>query len=419
MEPQVAVSHTKKRMLAWPVVSLLGIVLVLTAFVSGYRIGAYQGARTVVPEGEGRVVGVGEVPKELMGDVEFRLFWDVWNEVKDRFYRRPVSDKDLFYGALEGLVRGAGDPYSTFFDPRDTELFNQELEGSFEGVGMEIGIRDGQLQVIAPLPDTPAERAGLMPGDKIYLIDDEDTTEMSLEDAVFNIRGERGTEVVLTIGRDGLTEVEEISVIRDVIEIDSLEWVIRDDGIMYVDMTFFNEDTAALFEEMTQAALRSDVRGLILDLRNNPGGLLNMAAAVAGEWVGSDVVVLEKLQDEERPLVARGNGRLRDIPTIVLVNGGSASASEIVAGALQDYQLATVVGEQTFGKGSVQDYKMLPDGSSLKLTISEWLTPLGRFIHDVGITPDIEVPFTREAFEAGEDPQLDTALAILDGTYEG
>src|SRR3989338_7445908 len=180
MEPQVAVSHTKKRMLAWPVVSLLGIVLVLTAFVSGYRIGAYQGARTVVPEGEGRVVGVGEVPKELMGDVEFRLFWDVWNEVKDRFYRRPVSDKDLFYGALEGLVRGAGDPYSTFFDPRDTELFNQELEGSFEGVGMEIGIRDGQLQVIAPLPDTPAERAGLMPGDKIYLIDDEDTTEMSL-----------------------------------------------------------------------------------------------------------------------------------------------------------------------------------------------------------------------------------------------
>ncbi|HBL39892.1 TPA: S41 family peptidase [Candidatus Uhrbacteria bacterium] len=400
-----------------PVIGLFVIVVVLTTFVIGFYLGRQAAARESVPEGEGAVMGVGETPAYLSRDVDFKLFWDTWNHIKDSYYRQPVSDVELFYGALQGLVSGLDDPYSVFFDPEETEIFNEELEGSFEGVGMEIGIRNDQLQVIAPLPGTPAEKAGLRSGDKIFAIDGEDTLEMSVEDAVLRIRGERGTTVTLTISSDGLSDLRDVDVVRDTIRVDSVTWEIKD-GIARVRISFFNGDTGARWREAIQEMLTSGAKGLVVDLRNNPGGLLDSAIEVAGEWVDGRPVVIERIQGVDQPMSGSGRARLADLPTVVLVNGGSASASEIVAGALKDYDLATIVGETTFGKGSVQDYQELSDGSSVKLTIAEWLTPNGNSIHETGIEPDVAVEFSLEDLENGLDPQMDAALQIINGTYD-
>ena len=399
-----------------PIIGLLVILVVLTTFVMGFFIGRQTGQRDTVPDGEGQVTGVGEVPDYLSEDVDFGLFWDTWNHVKDNYYQQPVSDIELFYGALHGLLSGVDDPYSVFFDPEETQVFNEELEGSFQGVGMEIGIQDDQLQVIAPLPGTPAERAGIKAGDAIYTIDGEDTTEMSVEDAVTRIRGEQGTIVVLMIASEGDKEAREVSVTREVIHIESVTWEIKD-GIARVKISFFNEETGVLFREAIQEMMTQDVQGLVIDLRNDPGGLLDVAIEVASEWVNGKPVVKQRIRGVEQGFSGSGRARLVDLPTVVLVNGGSASASEIVSGALKDYGLATIIGETTFGKGSVQDYQELSDGSSVKLTIAEWLTPLGNSINEVGIEPDIFVEYTVEDFQAGRDPQMETALAFLNGTY--
>lgn len=406
----------ERRRISRPIIGLFVIVCVLATFVIGFYVGRQAAMREAVPEGEGVVNGIGETPAYLSRDADFRLFWDTWNHIKDSYYRQPVSDVELFYGALSGLVSGLDDPYSVFFDPEETEIFNEELEGSFEGVGMEIGIRDDQLQVIAPLPETPAEKAGLHSGDKIFAIDGEDTLGMSVEDAVMRIRGERGTTVTLTIGQNGFGDVRDVEIVRDTIHIKSVTWEIKD-GIARVKISFFNGDTAPLFREAIQEMLTRDVKGLVVDLRNNPGGLLDSAIEVASEWVDGRPVVIERIQGVDQPMSGSGRARLVDIKTVVLVNGGSASASEIVSGALQDYALATLVGETTFGKGSVQDYQELPDGSSVKLTIAEWLTPNGNSIHETGIEPDVAIPYTIEDIENETDPQMDAALAILQGTY--
>ncbi|MFH1142664.1 MAG: S41 family peptidase [Candidatus Uhrbacteria bacterium] len=399
------------------IVILAFVVFIILSFTVGFISGQQRGIHSVVPTGEGRVLGEGEIPAYLTEDVDFDMFWDAWDLIKGDFYRLPVSEVTLFYGAMRGMIEALEDPYSSFFDPEEAEDFAESISGSFEGIGAEIGIKDDQLQVVAPLPDTPAMVAGLMTGDKIFQINGQDTSSMSLEEAVMNIRGTKGTSVTLTIGREGQTELLEIVIVRDEISIDSLRWKIRDDGIAEINLFFFNQDTSELFSEAVNEIITSDVDGIILDLRGNPGGLLSMAVAVAQEWTGQQVVVQEKIQEENSAFNGRGSARLGDIPTVVLVNGGSASASEIVAGALQDYGLATIVGMQTFGKGSVQDFRQLPDGSAVKLTIAEWLTPNGRTIHEIGITPDVVIDYTIEDFYAGIDPQLEIATQIIQGTY--
>ncbi len=393
--------------------TLFIVVGVILAFTVGWLFGRQQGVHSVVPTGEGEIIGEGEIPRYLSEDLEFDMFWDTWDPNKENYYRLPVSEVNLFYGAMEGLLESLDDPYSVFFDPEEAEDFMESLSGSFEGIGAEIGIKDDQLQIVAPLPNTPAMNAGLLSGDKIYYIDDLETSPMSLEEAVMNIRGPKGTSVVLTVGREGEDSLLEITVVRDEINIDSLDWEVREDGVAVIDMYYFNEDTSELFNDAVNDILTQDIEGLILDLRGNPGGLLSMAVIVASEWTGTDVVVIEKIKDLEAPLTGRNTMRLAEIPTVVLVNGGSASASEIVAGALQDYDLATIIGEQTFGKGSVQDYRELPDGSAIKMTIAEWLTPTGRTINEEGITPDIVVEYTLEDYYAGEDPQFEQALDII------
>ncbi|MEY4723057.1 MAG: hypothetical protein RLZZ324_570 [Candidatus Parcubacteria bacterium] len=368
----------------------------------------------------GKVLGQSTAPQvDLTKDVDFQQFWDVWKTVKAKHvYPENTSDKKLFYGAIAGMVGSLGDPYSVYFDPEFAQKFNQQLEGTFDGIGAEIGIKSDTLTVIAPLPGTPAEKAGIKAGDRIYAIDGTDTTGMSTDDAVTRIRGKKGTQVKLLIGRDGLKDPKEIVITRSTIVTQAVKWETKKlaDGrkIGVITLSQFNDQVDAKFNQAVKAMLADDVKGIVLDLRNDPGGYLDAAVTVAGEWIHEDTVVIEKYNDgKQDKYPSKGLARLDGIPTVVLINGGSASASEIVAGALQDDGKALLIGEKSFGKGSVQDYSSFDDGSALKLTVALWYTPKDRSINKAGIEPDVKVGLTTEDFNANKDPQMSKAMELL------
>jgi carboxyl-terminal processing protease len=377
---------------------------------------------------DGKIQGVGERPPQgTATTVEFQQFWELWQQLSQKFYKQPLDEKKMLYGAMSGLTAALGDPYTVFFEPQIAEEFSKSLEGKFEGIGAEIGIKDDQLKVIAPLPDSPADKAGLLAGDAILAINGTSTEGMTVEGAVMLIRGKGGTTVTLTIGRIKTTKDAkgkekkepskfDVSIVRDTIVVKSVRTKFLDGNIAVIEINHFNTDTTEEFAKAADLVLSKEVKGVILDVRNNPGGFLDRATAVAGEWVGDNIVVTERrkgvIVDEYH---GTGKSRLKGIPTVVLVNEGSASASEIVAGALQDYQVAKLVGKKTFGKGSVQDYSELRDGTALKVTVAEWLTPKGRFINNIGIDPDVTVERTEEDYHAGNDPQLNKAIELLGG----
>jgi len=389
----------------------------IAVFVLGTLFGMTVGVQKYILDEAGQVKidsVLNLYSKTQKTDADFNHFWSVWNSIKDRYVDQPVDDVDLFYGALQGLVDGLDDPYSVYFPPKEAKEFDRELAGEFEGIGAEIGIRDEQLTVVTPLPESPAEKAGLLPGDKIYAIDGDDTSGISVEEAVSKIRGEGGTTVVLTVTHNGLDTLEEISIVRDTINIPTVAWELRDDNIAYLRISFFNETTWDEFDKAVREIVEERPKGIILDLRRNPGGFLETSVMVASEWVEKGVIVSEKRSNgTEKTYKTRGRHRLVDFDTVVLVDGGSASGSEIVAGALQDYGVATLVGDQTFGKGSVQDLEKYGDGSSLKLTIARWYTPKDRQIDEEGIAPDIVI---EEMFIRPED---DPATDDVDESKEG
>ncbi|MDO8463498.1 MAG: S41 family peptidase [bacterium] len=400
--------------------ALVGIALLVASWWVGYFSGQ-QRARSELLVGETptRVVARDQPVPQDVREVDFGLYWEVWSLIDRDYLRRPVDEGERFYGSLAGMVAALHDPYSAFFDPERAKLFREDLSGSLEGIGAEIGIRNDTLTVIAPLAGTPAEAAGLRAGDLIFAVDDAPTMDLTLEEAVARIRGIRGTSVKLFVQTPGDDAPRDVSIVRDVIEIESVVTETRTtpagNTVAVVRISHFNGDTLERFDMAVRALLGRGDRGIVLDLRNDPGGFLDAAIAVAGEWAERKVIVRERANDgrvqEHR---ASGLARLQHLPTVVLVNGGSASASEIVAGALQDYAYATIVGEQTFGKGTVQHLTGLRDGSALKLTIAEWLTPSGMSIEERGITPDIVVPDAEDDAEAGSDPQLERALMELD-----
>ena len=393
--------------------ALIVVVGTAAVFSGGFIAGRIPSASGATPAGE-TVSNLGSLPPFAMKDVDFDMFWDVWKLAKSNYVDQPVSDKDLFYGALEGLVYGLGDHYSNYFDPEKAQAFNDELDGTFFGIGAQIGLDDdGFITVIAPLPENPAEKAGITAGDHILAIDGVDTTGMSVDEAVKRIRGEKGTVVKLMILAKEAKEPKTVEIVRDEISVKSVTWKMRDDGLAVITVTIFNEDTSKLFGEAVTDMLKKNPKGLIVDLRNNPGGLLDSAINLAGYWMDGKTAVMEEVRGKRTESVARGNNLLAHMPTTVLVNGGSASASEILAGALQDYHFATLVGEKTFGKGSVQEYHDLPDGSAVKITVARWLTPLGRSIDKEGIIPDNVVPYTVEDLHADRDPQLQKAVDLL------
>ena len=369
----------------------------------------------MVSNAGGLVLNKDELPDYLSKDADFNLFWEAWDIIQDTYIDRPAPETKLLYGAIAGQVASLGDPYSVFMEPSAAEEFAKELTSEFEGIGAEIGIKNNILTIVSPLPNSPAEKAGLRAGDKVYKIDDTDTSYLSLDGAVRLIRGEAGTKVILTIFRDGQDETQKIEIIRGRIHYETVKWELKENSVLYIKISHFNQDTADLFRKAIQENLGKNLQAVILDLRNNPGGFLGIATDIAESWIKKgEIIVVEKFsQNNKNYYKSRGRAELAALPTVVLINEGSASASEIVAGALQDHGLATIIGKRSFGKGSVQDLRHLSDGSNIKLTVAKWLTPNERMIDGEGIAPDIKVELTEEDYSNDRDPQLDKALEML------
>jgi len=370
--------------------------------------------------GSGVWFGKGQVTCQVCApeDLDFSLFWETWRVIERKFVdKASINVQDMVYGAISGMVNSLGDPYTVFMEPDDTKRFIEDVKGSFEGVGMEVGIKNNQLTVIAPLEGTPAQKAGLRAGDAIVKVDGELTSDMTVDEAVNRIRGARGTEVVLTIFRKDWEEEREVKIVRGVIEVPSLKWeLLADDNIAYLHLYHFTEKAAYDFRKAAIEILESPANKVILDLRNNPGGYLEVAQDIAGWFLKSgEVVVIEDFGEgkEQKLYKAEGNGLLGSYSLVVIINEGSASGSEILAGALRDNLGVKLIGESSFGKGSVQELEKLKGGSSLKITIAKWLTPKGELIIDKGLEPDVKVEITEEDVAAEKDPQLDKAIEII------
>ena len=406
-------NNSQKTTSKFRLISLIVVVVVIVgSFSFGFYLGGFQ--NTSQPSTLNFSSLISSLEQYLDDDtVDPSLFTEVWEIITSKYVNKPVSQKSLFYGALAGMVDSLGDPYSSYLDPDETKVFNQELNGTFEGIGTEIGIKSNQLTVIAPLPDTPASRAGLKAGDAILKIDDQDTVDMRIDQAVRLIRGPKGSTVVLTVVSKGENEAHEVSIVRDVIKIESVSWEMLDNNIAYVEIVHFDSNTDENFNIIANEIIVANPVGLIIDVRNNPGGFLDSVVEIAGVLLDEELIVIEASGDERSEFRSKVPPKLGEIKIVVLVNEGSASASEILAGALQDHDRATIIGEQTFGKGSVQEFEEFSDGSSLKLTISKWLTPNGRSINEEGITPDIVVPFTDDDYNNDLDPQLDAAVDLI------
>ncbi len=405
--------HTPWRTLWMPVKIFLCVGAAGALFFGGYVYG--KGPELFYDTQAEEIFGTTvTVPADIAQDVDFTLFWQVWALVREKYVDQPVSDEDLFEGALQGLLYGLKDPYSTYFTPEMAEDFSEELSGTFFGIGAELGLNDeGSLVVVAPIADTPAENAGVRAGDVILSIDGVDTAGMTVSEAVGKIRGEKGTNVTLVLFGTEDADSRTVTITRDEIKNHSVKTTIRPDGIGVVSVSVFGDDTIAGFAEAADTLQNAHVKGIIVDLRNNPGGYLDAAIALSGYWTGNQTVVQEEIRGDRTAFPGDGDARFANTPTVVLVNGGSASASEIFSGALQDYGLATLIGEQTFGKGSVQEYQDLPDGSAVKITVARWLTPQGRSIDKAGITPDQVVTRTLDDYHANLDPQLDAAISFF------
>lgn len=349
--------------------------------------------------------------------VDLSTFWETWNCLEENYMNAEEMDHEqMVYGAISGMVDSLEDPHTSFFDPQESVRFQEDLAGEIEGVGMEVGLRNGVITVIAPLKETPAERAGLRAGDQIIKIDQETTYDMSLDEAVQMIRGPRGTEVTLTIWRPEDLEEKDFKLIRDKIQIPSVEWKLIDGNIAHLQIYHFHQGLSADFQKVAAAIIKSPARGIILDLRNNPGGYLDVAIDIAGWFLpmGNLVAIEESASGERQEFYAYGNAKLAPYPTLILVNSGSASGSEILAGALRDNRNLRIVGEKSFGKGSVQQTFPLQDGSMVKITIAKWLTPNGHLIDGVGLEPDITVELDLDKYlEFNEDSQLDKAVELL------
>jgi len=351
--------------------------------------------------------------------MDLTLLKEVYEKTVFNFVDPSQIDKQkLTYGAVSGMIEAIGDPYTVFFDPTQSKDFEEDLSGTFEGVGIQIGIQDDQIKVIAPLKGTPAEAAGILAGDAIIEVDGQSTAEMSADEVVSKIKGEKGTKVVLVISRDRKGETPEtktFEIVRDVIKVPTIEWkMMEKDGkkIAYLTIYHFSEYVFEDFKKAGYEILGNNFDGIILDLRNNPGGLLNRTVDIAGWFLEKGKVVLtEQNKDlEKTSYKADGPASFANTPVVILINEGTASSAEILTGALKDNRGVLVMGETSFGKGLVQRVVTLDDGSALKVTTAKWYTPNGEIIQDIGIKPDIEVEMTEEDYNNDKDPQLDRAL---------
>ena len=379
--------------------TLLIVFLILLSFVAGF--GLSQALSDGVPE---------EVPPE------FNTLWEVWESLSEDYVNKETIDsQELIQGAIEGLIEALGDPYTTYLDPETSDLAWSAFEGSFEGIGAVVAMEDGELTVISPIAGTPAERQGIRAGDRILEIDGEATSGISLTEAVLKIRGPGGTAVTLLILHQGETDPVEIEVIREEIDLDTVYLEMLPGDIAHIQITYFSLRTDKEVSSVLSDALSRGATAIVLDLRGNPGGLLDTVVDMADEFLDGGTILYQA--DDEGNVVAEwkasSGGLADDLPLAVLVDGGSASGSEVLAGALQDHGRGPLIGTKTYGKGSVQLIRELSDGSALYVTSARWLTPNGHLIEGLGLTPDFEVPITEEDIAQGIDPQLERAIVYL------
>jgi len=408
-------NESKKLLFKYLLFFAIIFALIGSSFIIGYKEGKNgQASRTDTFIPIDRTIIENKFPADGKS-IDFSLFWKVWDLIKSKYVdKSSLNTQDLVYGAIEGMLEATGDPYTTFFDPAETKSFTEDLEGSFDGIGAELGVKDGILTVIAPLESSPAEKAGLRAGDKIIKIGDKATTDMNVYEAVDLIRGDKGTEIKLIIFRQGDKDTQEVIIIRDTIEIKSVKLEFKENNIAYLKINKFGETTYEEFDKAMNEIILREAKGLILDLRNNPGGLLDRSISIASRLIpkGKIIVIEEDGSGKKTNLNTSGSDKLSQLPTVVLINEGSASAAEILAGAMHDNQGTKLIGKKTFGKGSVQELINLPGSSSAKITIAKWLTPNGDYIMEKGISPDIEVEMTIDDFNKNKDPQFDKALEV-------
>lgn len=387
-------------------------LLILIFFVLGIFIGV-----THRPEID-KVAGLSGKETAVDTSTDFSPFWKAWNVINEKYPNASAdTDQQRVYGAISGLVSSLGDPYSVFFDPDQTKFFESDINGNFSGIGMEVGVKDKVLTVIAPLKGTPAEKAGIKSGDKILKIDTTSTADLNIDEAIKMIRGDKGTSVKLTLLRGDDTDPFEVTVVRDTINIPTLDSELRPDGVFVIHLYSFSSDSAALFRAAIKKFVDSKSDKLVLDLRGNPGGYLDAAVDISSWFLPKDKTVVTEDYGEGQPqkiYKSKGYNIFNDnLKFVILIDGGSASASEIVSGAMQDNKKAVLVGDQSYGKGSVQEVVNLTPDTILKITVAKWLTPNGTSISLKGLTPDYKVDFTKDDAAAKRDPQMDKAVEIL------
>ncbi len=344
-------------------------------------------------------------------NIDFSLFWDVWNKTHTEFVGNE-NDQNMVYSAIQGSLSALNDPYTIFLNPEDNKRFSEEVTGIFDGIGAELSTKNGILIIVAPIDGSPAAKAGLLAGDQIAAIDGKKTDGFTTDQAVNLIRGQKGTKVTLSIVRAG--NQKDYIITRDTINVKSVTYkyqTVSGQKVAIVKISQFSNDTADLMNQFADDCLKNKCQKIVLDLRNNPGGYLDSAIDVGSLFIKDGAIVKEvdkagnrKVSNVTQP------AKLAGIPVIVLINNGSASAAEILAGAISDHKAGTLLGEKSFGKGSVQSVEDLAGGSALKVTVAKWLTPNDSAIDGVGITPQIEVKMTEDDINAGKDPQLDRAL---------
>lgn len=399
----------------------VAVLLVMVAFFSGLQVDKLLTAT----EGNSGMLSLFAGTPAVSNDTNLDEFWKVWQLLDQKFAAGTttfsLSPEEKMQGAIEGLVAAYGDPYTTYFPPSEAAAFDADISGNFSGVGMEVGMRNNLITVISPLPGTPAEKAGLVAGDVIVAIDGTSTEKMSIDEAVRNIRGIEGTVVTLKMYRTGDLEPRDIKITRATIEIPTVKTEKLGDTFI-ISLYSFNALAEAKMKDAVEAYTRSGAKKMIIDMRGNPGGYLESAVAIASYFLPSGKIVLRESFADGRPeQIYRSQGKtVKDFgqnEIVVLIDSGSASAAEILAGALAQHNYATLIGTDSFGKGSVQELVPLPQGSALKVTIARWLTPDGTSISLQGLKPEIVVERTPEQRLQDEDPQLKTALEYLAGTY--
>lgn len=386
----------------------MALVLVVCSFGGGFAAGHFLTTQPQSTQTE-------ETPNDLQ--TLFTPFWDAWNLIHQNYVDQPVNDTSLMQGAINGMMQSLGDPHSIYMNPRDYKDATTEITGTYSGIGAWVDTNGEFLTVVKPMPDSPALGAGLQAGDQFIAVDGENVTGKDPNLVLDKVLGPVGTQVTLTIRREGLASPFDVTITRAKITVPSVISKMLDNQIGYIQITVFGNSTAADFHDQLKSLMENNPKGIILDLRDNTGGLLDAAIKVASEFIPEGVIVYEQYGNGiKEPYYVESGGLATnpDIPVIVLVNRYTASASEIVSGALQDTGRAQLLGEKTYGKGTVQNWPPLAnDQGALAITVARWLTPNGRTIDTEGLTPDITVTMTNDDYSAGRDPQLDAAVQQL------